>query len=272
MTRLAHKLVAWFAGFGLLAGGLAASPNAHAAGVLTVAMTRGDLPVTTGNPDQGFEGFRFEVPPTMPYHGHPAVYKYDKAKARALLKEAGCLPCKITLAISTSGSGQMQSPSMNELVKQQLEDAGFQVTLDVMDWNAYEYESEQALMIFVVHDLNPRALSPKVHGFVQTQNWFQDLTPNMQIFTNIYRHVWAYQLNFVTSPFKDLRVRRAANYAVNRGDMKELLGGLMEEAYSTLPPGTAYYGHPVKYEYDPVYPAPGRMARCLRVADTLRVA
>ena len=177
------------------------------------------------------------------------------AKAKALLKEAGCLPCKVTLAISTSGSGQMQSLPMNELVKQQLEDAGFQVTLDVMDWNAlldvsrsgvpkypnidgmnasrglldpvsaiikpvasaywspagsnwghfgtpeadglvkqifeefdpakrmvlltklHEYESEQALMIFVVHDLNPRALSPKVHGFVQAQSWFQDLTP-----------------------------------------------------------------------------------------------
>ena len=41
----------------------------------------------------------------------------------------------------------------------------------------HEYESEQALMIFVVHDLNPRALSPKVHGFVEAQNWFQDLTP-----------------------------------------------------------------------------------------------
>jgi peptide/nickel transport system substrate-binding protein len=31
-------------------------------------------------------------------------------------------------------------------------------------------------MIFVVHDLNPRALSPKVQGFVQAQSWFQDLT------------------------------------------------------------------------------------------------
>ena len=196
-----------------------------------------------------------EVPPTLPYYGHPVIYKFDKAKARALLKEANCLPCKVTLAISTSGSGQMQSLPMNELVKQQLEDAGFEVTLNVMDWNAlldvsrsgvpkypnvdgmnasrglldpvsaiikpvataywspagsnwghfgtpeadglvkqifeefepekrlalltrlHEYESEQALMIFVVHDLNPRALSPKVHGFVQAQNWFQDLTP-----------------------------------------------------------------------------------------------
>ncbi len=32
-------------------------------------------------------------------------------------------------------------------------------------------------MIFVVHDLNPRALSPKLHGFMQTQGWVQDLTP-----------------------------------------------------------------------------------------------
>jgi len=32
-------------------------------------------------------------------------------------------------------------------------------------------------MIFVVHDLNPRAMSSKVEGFVQAQSWFQDLTP-----------------------------------------------------------------------------------------------
>jgi len=28
-------------------------------GTIIVAMTAGDIPVTTGNPDQGFEGFRF---------------------------------------------------------------------------------------------------------------------------------------------------------------------------------------------------------------------
>ena len=36
-----------------------AAPPARAAGVLTVAMTAGDLPVDTGTPDQGFEGLRF---------------------------------------------------------------------------------------------------------------------------------------------------------------------------------------------------------------------
>src|SRR4029077_614689 len=32
---------------------------AYAGGTLTVGMTAGDIPVTTGNPDQGFEGYRF---------------------------------------------------------------------------------------------------------------------------------------------------------------------------------------------------------------------
>ena len=76
------------------------------------------------------------VPPSTPYYGHPLLYKYDPDKAKALLKEAGCLPCKVTFAISTSGSGQMQPLPMNELVKSQMEAVGFEVTLDTMDWNA----------------------------------------------------------------------------------------------------------------------------------------
>ncbi len=36
---------------------------------------------------------------------------------------------------------------------------------------------ERAPWLFIVHDLNARAMSPKVQGFVQAQSWFQDLTP-----------------------------------------------------------------------------------------------
>ena len=191
---------------------------------------------------------------SQPYYGHPMKYTFDLAKAKALLKAAGCLPCKFTVGISTSGSGQMQPLPMNELVKEQLEAAGFQVTLAPMDWNslidvfvggAKKYpqydainvslssiEPEQGMMkssmtqyqppngenwgyysdptldtlgnqalatfdeakrneilgkmhetlvaqaqeIFIVHDLNPRAISPKVQGFKQAESWFQDLT------------------------------------------------------------------------------------------------
>jgi ABC-type transport system substrate-binding protein len=149
----------------------------------------------------------------------------------------------------------MQPLPMNELVKSQLDAAGFEVTLDTMDWNAllklgregaeehpdthainisrslldpynalirhvwtgawapkgsnwghysnpavdklvesilsefdtekrlalltqlHETMNEEAALIFIAHDVNPRAMSPNVKGFVQAQSWFQDLTP-----------------------------------------------------------------------------------------------
>lgn len=191
--------------------------------------------------------------PQQKYYGKPHEYGFDPKKATAMLKEAGCYPCDINIAISTSGSGQMQPLPMNELVKEQLEAAGFKVKFDVLDWNAlldvffkgqekfpydginfssgqmeplsfvksqmYAYrgpvgtnwgwystlevealgtkilstfdpEAQDELIakmheivvrdarnLMIVSDLNPRALSPKVHGFVQAQSWFQDITP-----------------------------------------------------------------------------------------------
>ena len=35
---------------------------------------------------------------------------------------------------------------------------------------------DQAMWAYIVHDLNPRAMSPRVKGFVQAQSWQQDLT------------------------------------------------------------------------------------------------
>lgn len=192
--------------------------------------------------------------PSQRYYGHPLEYKTDPAKATALLKEAGCYPCAIKIAISTSGSGQMQPLPMNELVKEQLEKVGFKVGFDTLDWNTvltayfqgavkypqydginfssgatdplnylktvmssykapnganwggysnpkvdqlaqkalttfddaertklvseiHETTIADAVRIFIVSDLNPRALSPKLSGFVQARSWFQDITP-----------------------------------------------------------------------------------------------
>lgn len=192
--------------------------------------------------------------PSQKYYGHPYEYHYDPAKATALLKEAGCYPCAIRIAISTSGSGQMQPLPMNELIKEQLEKVGFKVTFDTLDWNSlltifiqgavkyphldginfssgatdplsflkfvmgvytspngsnwggfsdprvnklgrealetfdvakrtkliteiHEITVEDAPRVFIVSDLNPRALSPKLSGFVEARSWFQDITP-----------------------------------------------------------------------------------------------
>ncbi len=56
--------------------------------------------------------------------------------------------------------------------------AGFDKPQDQDKLLAYVHEQmvDQALMLWVVHDTNPHALSPKVKQFVQAQHWFQDLT------------------------------------------------------------------------------------------------
>ena len=47
-----------------------------AGGILRVAMTAGDVPVTTGNPDQGFEGYRF-----VGYNLYDALLLWDLSKS-----------------------------------------------------------------------------------------------------------------------------------------------------------------------------------------------
>src|SRR5207245_5405820 len=57
---LMNKLcAAWMTPIAAIGIGVSIAGPAQASGTLTVGMTAGDLPVTTGNPDQGFEGYRF---------------------------------------------------------------------------------------------------------------------------------------------------------------------------------------------------------------------
>ena len=78
MTCSALKVLSWCGAMaGLIAGGLVAPmPSARAAGILKVAMTAGDLPVTTGNPDQGFDGFRF-----VGWNLYDALINWDLSKS-----------------------------------------------------------------------------------------------------------------------------------------------------------------------------------------------
>jgi peptide/nickel transport system substrate-binding protein len=71
------------------------------------------------------------------------------------------------------------SPYVNPEVDRLIEQS--EITFDVAERDRIlaqvnEIVVEDAPWIFIVHDLNPRALSPKVKGFVQAQSWYQDLT------------------------------------------------------------------------------------------------
>jgi peptide/nickel transport system substrate-binding protein len=73
------------------------------------------------------------------------------------------------------------------------------------------------------------------------------------LYTNAQPHVWPWQFSFAEgSPWLDKRVRQAANLCVNRDELKQLLGGLMEVPKGTVPPGHPWWGNP-KFEikYDP---------------------
>lgn len=185
---------------------------------------------------------------------------YDLDAAKKLLAEAGITPrtpMRTKVAISSSGSGQMQVLPMNEALQQMLKEVGIEVTFEVFDWNSLlstwregagaasargcdainvsytaldpytalvrllksdltppaannwgflndpSYDAiinqvyqtfdtaqqdallkqlhdkvlDDALFLFVAHDMNPRAMNQRVKGFVQAQSWFQDLTP-----------------------------------------------------------------------------------------------
>jgi peptide/nickel transport system substrate-binding protein len=73
-----------------------------------------------------------------------------------------------------------------------------------------------------------------------------------KIITNAYPHNWTWHLSRVEgSPWNDIRIRKAANLAVDREGMKELLSGLMIPAEGFFPPGHQWFGHPTfKLKHD----------------------
>jgi peptide/nickel transport system substrate-binding protein len=74
-----------------------------------------------------------------------------------------------------------------------------------------------------------------------------------QVLSNSYDHIWPWVLDTVSGPTKDVRVRQAMNYAINRQAMvSNLLHGTATAAYQVAPPANAAYGAANNlYSYDP---------------------
>ena len=341
----------FFAVLALGVGIAAASSVARAAGTVIVGMTAGDLPATTGNPDQGFEGYRF-----VGYNLYDLLVLWDLSKSdkatdikpglatewqvdetnpkRWIFKlrqgvkwHDGCDFTADDVVWNLGYSADQKSPQFNPAQFAQsrsylgnfagvtkIDDHTVAIDTKVPD-SLFPYEISYVLMIspcrakevkynWADYALHPSGTGPyrfdqcgaRISAWSSSRtrttgirrasrsrtglvlvpmpeastrtaallagqvNWIEAPSPDaidrlksagMQIVTNPYPHNWTYQLNFVKGPFADKRVRQAANYALNRADMKELLNGLMLEGYATVPPSTPYYGQPKIYKYDP---------------------
>lgn len=75
----------------------------------------------------------------------------------------------------------------------------------------------------------------------------------MKIVSNVYPHVWSYHVSRLPdSPWNDIRVRKAANYAINRQGLVKLMGGYAEPAKGHVAPGDPWFGKPsFDVKYDP---------------------
>jgi len=74
-----------------------------------------------------------------------------------------------------SNWGKYKNDKVDQLMKEAFETFD-QATQDAKIAEAHALVVDDAPRLFVVHDLNSRALAPNVKGFVQAQSWYQDFT------------------------------------------------------------------------------------------------
>lgn len=77
-----------------------------------------------------------------------------------------------------------------------------------------------------------------------------DIVPRLRqsgarIVENVTPHVWNYHLSLLEgSPWRDIRLRKAANLAINRDEVVALLNGLAKPAVGVVDPSSPWFGQP----------------------------
>jgi peptide/nickel transport system substrate-binding protein len=85
-----------------------------------------------------------------------------------------------------------------------------------------------------------------------------DMVPQLKqsgarLMENVTPHVWNYHLSLLEgSPWRDIRLRKAANLAINRDEVVALMNGLAKPAVGVVDPSSPWFGKPTfQVKYDP---------------------
>ncbi|GAB2882791.1 ABC transporter substrate-binding protein [Uliginosibacterium flavum] len=125
-------------------------------------------------------------------------------------------------------------------------------------WDAKRVPKLDSMVLLPVPDASARVAALR-SGQV---DWIETPPPDgieslkgagFNIVSNVYPHVWPWHLSRVEgSPWNDIRIRKAANLAIDREGMKALLGGMMSPAKGMVPTASAWFGKPsFDVKYDP---------------------
>ena len=221
-------------------GGLLSRPAAWAqgkGGVLRIGMTAADIPYTGGQPDQGFEGFRF-----VGYQLYDPLVRWD-------LSQGEELPA-IVPGLAESWEVRPEDPTkwlfkLHRGVKFH-DGSEFNADAVVWNWDAPMPEATTRLAALRTGQVDWIEVPPP------------DAIPTLRqagfhISLRPYPHNWTHTLNLRHPSWDNKLVRQAANYAIDReGICRSLLNGTCIPAIGEVYPGHPWFGKPnVRYEYNP---------------------
>lgn len=154
-------------------------------------------------------------------------------------------------ATNPSGTGPYEFVSFNPGVELRL-------AANTNYWNPGRIPRTPALSLLPVPDANTRVAALRSGQVDLVDTLPPDAIPSLEaagfnIVENTYPHTWIWRLNYTEdSPFSDIRVRKAANLAIDRDAMVDFLGGHATAAKAFAEPGSPWYGNPeFEFIYDP---------------------
>lgn len=155
-------------------------------------------------------------------------------------------------ALQPAGTGPYKVTSVTPRERTELEaNTGY--------WDAKRIPKTPKTVLLPIPDSNARIAALRAGTIDLAETLPPDAIPSlksagMQIVQNTYPHIWAWRLNVSPgTPFADIRVRKAANLAIDRAGMVELLSGTALPAKGKVPPGDPWFGNPtfdIRYDVE----------------------